>query len=150
MAIELTETRLERNLSYNLSLLTFWMAKASREIYESRGLTNGQWKVLTVVASFGPLAPAEIALRVTLDRPAISRALRQLRDLRYVDYRDREHDLRSVDVLMTTKGRRTVAAMDGEMAALQADLFAGVSRDEERTFFTTAARLLDNMRAKTP
>jgi DNA-binding MarR family transcriptional regulator len=150
MAIELTETRLERNLSYNLSLLTFWMAKASREIYESRGLTNGQWKVLTVVASFGPLAPAEIALRVTLDRPAISRALRQLRDLRYVDYRDREHDLRSVDVLMTTKGRRTVAAMDEEMAALQADLFAGVSRDEERAFFTTAARLLDNMRAKTP
>ena len=56
MAAAHPEIRLDRNLSYNLSLLTFLMGKAAFDIYNSRDLTSGQWKVLSVLAAFGPMA----------------------------------------------------------------------------------------------
>lgn len=149
MATETAEIRLERNLSYKLSLLTFLMSKASYEIYNSRSLTSGQWKVLSVLAAFGPMAAVDIGRRVTLDKAAISRAVRQLRELGLADYRDRMVDGRSVEVLLTPKGRRTYGAMNDEMMELQAGLFEGVSRENERAFFATAEILLANLRQQT-
>jgi DNA-binding MarR family transcriptional regulator len=146
MSVELAEIRLDRNLSYNLSLLTFLMGKASYSIYNSRGLTNGQWKVLSVLAAFGPMAAVEIGRRVTLDKAAISRAVRQLRQLGLVNYRDKVEDGRSVQVLITAKGRRSYGAMNEEMTALQRRVFAGVSRENERAFFAIADKLLANLR----
>lgn len=149
MAVEAAEIRLERNLSYNLSLLTFLMGKASYAIYNSRGLTSGQWKVLSVLAAFGPMAAVGIGRRVTLDKAAISRAVRQLRELGLADYRDRPEDGRSVEVHVTPKGRRTYAAMNREMMELQRRVFAGVGRESERAFFATAEKLLANLREAT-
>jgi DNA-binding MarR family transcriptional regulator len=138
--------RLDRNLSYNLSLLTFLMGKATFDIYDARGLTSGQWKVLSVLAAFGPLAAVDIGKRVTLDKAAISRAVRQLRDLKLADCRSHAVDGRSVEVVLTAKGRRTYGAMNREMTALQERLFEGISREHQRSFFTTADRLLARLR----
>jgi DNA-binding MarR family transcriptional regulator len=149
MAAQSPDISLDRNLSYNLSLLTFFMGKASSDIYGSRGLTNGQWKVLSVLVAFGPMAPVDIGRHVTLDKAAISRAVRQLRELGLTDYRDRVDDGRSVEVLVTTKGRRTYAAMNKEMAELQRRAFAGVGRETEQAFFRAAETLLANLREMT-
>ncbi len=149
VAVQTPEISLERNLSYKLSLLSFFMGKATYEIYTSRGLTNGQWKVLSVLAAFGPMAPVEIGKHVTLDKAAISRAVRQLRELGLTDHRDRVDDGRSVEVLVTAKGRRTYAAMNAEMAELQERVFAGVGRENERAFFRATETLLANMREMT-
>ena len=148
MAVEHSEIRLDRNLSYNLSLLTFLMGKASFEIYNSRNLTSGQWKVLSVLAAFGPMAGVDIGRRVTLDKAAISRAVRQLRDLDLADYRSNAADGRSVEVVLTAKGRRTYQAMNDEMMTLQDRLFEGVSAEAQRTFFSTADKLLGRLRAE--
>jgi DNA-binding MarR family transcriptional regulator len=146
MAAQISDISLDRNLSYNLSLLTFFMGKASSEIYGSRGLTNGQWKVLSVLVAFGPMAPVDIGRHVTLDKAAISRAVRQLHDLGLTEYRDREDDGRSVEVLVTMKGRRTYAAMNEEMVELQRRAFTGVGREAEQGFFRVAEALLANFR----
>jgi DNA-binding MarR family transcriptional regulator len=148
MAVEHSEIRLDRNLSYNLSLLTFLMGKASFEIYNSRNLTSGQWKVLSVLAAFGPMAGVDIGRRVTLDKAAISRAVRQLRDLDLADNRSNAADGRSVEVVLTAKGRRTYQAMNDEMMALQERLFEGVSAEAQRAFFSTADKLLGRLRAE--
>jgi DNA-binding MarR family transcriptional regulator len=149
MAAAHPEIRLDRNLSYNLSLLTFLMGKAAFDIYDSRDLTAGQWKVLSVLAAFGPLTARDIGRRVTLDKAAISRAVRQLRDLRLADYRSHAVDGRSVEVVLTAKGRRTYRAMNAEMMKLQRRLFAGLGRDQERAFFAVADTLLARLRAET-
>ncbi len=148
MAVDQPEIRLDRNLSYNLSLLTFLMGKASFEIYDSRDLTSGQWKVLSVLAAFGPMAARDIGRRVTLDKAAISRAVRQLRALGLADYREHAADGRSAEVVLTTKGRRTYRAMNDEMMALQARLFTGVSREHQRAFFSVADKLLEKLRTE--
>jgi DNA-binding MarR family transcriptional regulator len=149
MAVQTPEISLDRNLSYTLSLLSFFMGKASYEIYTSRGLTNGQWKVLSVLAAFGPMAPVEISKHVTLDKAAISRAVRQLRELGLTDNRDRVDDGRSVEVLVTAKGRRTYAAMNEEMAELQGRIFASMGRENEQAFFRSTETLLANLREMT-
>jgi|HubBroStandDraft_2_1064218.scaffolds.fasta_scaffold322390_1 DNA-binding MarR family transcriptional regulator len=149
MAVQASEISLERNLSYKLSLLTFFMSKASYEIYASRGLTNGQWKVLSVLVAFGPMAAVELGKHLTLDKAAISRAVRQLRELGLTDNRDRVDDGRSVEVLVTAKGRRTYAAMNEEMVELQRRLFDGVSREHEQAFFRVTETLLANLREMT-
>ena len=48
--------------------------------------------------------------------------------------RDRLDDGRSVEVHITAKGRRTYAAMNEEMMALQRRIFAGIGREAERAF----------------
>jgi DNA-binding MarR family transcriptional regulator len=149
MAAAHPEIRLDRNLSYNLSLLTFLMGKAAFDIYNSRDLTSGQWKVLSVLAAFGPMAARDIGRRVTLDKAAISRAVRQLRDLRLADYRSHAVDGRSVEVVLTAKGRRTYRAMNAEMMKLQSRLFAGLGREQERAFFAVADKLLARLRTET-
>ncbi len=149
MAASTSEISLEHNLSYNLSLLSFFMGKASYDIYTSRGLTNGQWKVLSVLVAFGPMAAVEIGKHVTLDKAAISRAVRQLRELGLTADRDRAHDGRSIEVLVTAKGRRTYATMNEEMVELQRRVFAGVGPEHEQAFFRTAETLLANLREMT-
>jgi DNA-binding MarR family transcriptional regulator len=143
-----TPIRLDRNLSYNLSLLTFLMGKASFDIYDSRDLTSGQWKVLSVLAAFGPMAAVDIGKRVTLDKAAISRAVRQLRDLKMASYRSHAVDGRSVEVVLTAKGSRTYRATHTEMMELQARLFEGISKDHQRAFFTTAEKLRARLRTE--
>jgi DNA-binding MarR family transcriptional regulator len=138
--------RLDRNLSYNLSLLTFLMGKASFTIYDSRDLTSGQWKVLSVLAAFGPMAAVDIGKRVTLDKAAISRAVRQLRELELADQRSYADDGRSIEVVLTAKGRRTYGAMNQEMMTLQERLFEGISREHQRVFFMMADKLLARLR----
>jgi DNA-binding MarR family transcriptional regulator len=140
--------RLDRNLSYNLALLTFLMGKASSDIYDSRELTSGQWKVLSVLAAFGPMAAVEIGKRVTLDKAAISRAVRQLRELKLASYRSHAVDGRCLEVILTAKGRRTYQAMNDEMMELQERIFEGVSRDHQRVFFATADKLLTRLRTE--
>ena len=122
------------------------MGKAASNIYGARGLTNGQWKVLSVLVAFGPMAPVDVGRHVTLDKAAISRAVRQLSELGLTNYRDRLDDGRSVEVLVTAKGRRTYAAMNAEMAELQRRAFAGISRETEQAFFGVAEMLLANLR----
>jgi DNA-binding MarR family transcriptional regulator len=146
MAAQVSEISLERNLSYNLSLLSFFMGKAASDIYGERGLTKGQWKVLSVLVAFGPMAPVDVGRHVTLDKAAISRAVRQLSDLGLTTYRDRVDDARSVELLVTAKGRRTYAAMNEEMAELQRRAFAGINREAEQSFFAAAETLLSNLR----
>jgi DNA-binding MarR family transcriptional regulator len=146
MTTAVSGTSLERNVSYNLSLLSFFMGKAASNIYGARGLTNGQWKVLSVLVAFGPMAPVDVGRHVTLDKAAISRAVRQLSELGLTNYRDRLDDGRSVEVLVTAKGRRTYAAMNAEMAELQRRAFAGIGRETEQAFFGVAEMLLANLR----
>src|SRR4051794_16385906 len=71
---------LEANLSYRLSILNFLMGKATQRIYTAEGLSSHEWKVLSVLHRFAPMPAFEIAKWVTLDKAAISRAVRQLRD----------------------------------------------------------------------
>jgi DNA-binding MarR family transcriptional regulator len=126
---------LEANLSYRLSILNFLMGKATQRIYTAEDLTSHQWKVLSVLHRFAPMPAFEIAKWVTLDKAAISRAVRQLRDRGLADRKLQRDDARTVDVLLTPKGARVYERMTQQTADLQKRLIAGTSAEETAKFF---------------
>lgn len=123
------------NLSYRLSILHFLMAKATQEVYSARGLTSHQWKVLSVLDAISPAPAREIAKHVTLDKAAISRAVRELRRMKLAEQRAHPDDARISDVVLTSKGRAAYAKMNADVGKLQARLFVDLSpQDRERIF----------------
>jgi DNA-binding MarR family transcriptional regulator len=120
---------LEANLSYRLSILNFLMGKATQRIYTAEDLTSHQWKVLSVLHRFAPMPAFEIARWVTLDKAAISRAVRQLRDKGLADRRPDGGNGRAIDIMLTPKGARLYERMTVETAALQRSLLAGAGKN---------------------
>jgi DNA-binding MarR family transcriptional regulator len=127
---------LESNLSYRLSILNFLMGKATQRIYVAEGLTSHQWKVLSVLHRFAPMPAFEIAKWVTLDKAAISRAVRQLRDKGLASRKLQDSDARTVDIMLTTKGARLYERMTADTAELQKRLFADADPDDTERFFS--------------
>jgi DNA-binding MarR family transcriptional regulator len=132
---------LNENFSYRLSMLNFLMSRVTAAIYESRGLTVHQWKVLSVLFNYAPMSAAEVTERVTLDKAAVSRAVRQLQDAGLIKRSLQRTDARKVDITMTAKGRSTYAAMASEMLDLQENLFESLTKNEVQTIFSALDKL---------
>jgi DNA-binding MarR family transcriptional regulator len=137
---------LKDNLSYRLSILGFLMGRLTNKIYTAEGLRSQEWKVLSVVNSFGPLAPTEIGNWVTLDKAAISRALRELCRLGHVERHLSRTDGRSITISITETGRQVYARMTERTAQLQKRLFSGSNAAEIRAFFTQIDALEAHLR----
>jgi DNA-binding MarR family transcriptional regulator len=132
---------LNENFSYRLSMLNFLMGKETAAIYEARGLTVHQWKVLSVLYNFAPISAAEVTERVTLDKAAVSRAVRQLQHLGLIKRSLQRADARKVDITLTAKGRTVYAAMASEIRDLQNKLFEALTKTEVRAIFSAIEKL---------
>jgi len=139
---------LAENLSYRLSMLNFQMVRTTARTYLARGLTAHQWKVLSVLYSFAPMSAAAVTARVTLDKAAVSRAVRQLRELGLVKRDLHSDDARSVDISLTAKGRTLYAAMASEIRQLQDALFAALSAGEAAALFPIIDKLEQALKAR--
>jgi DNA-binding MarR family transcriptional regulator len=132
---------LEANLSYRLSILNFLMGKATQRIYTAEGLSSHEWKVLSVLHRFAPMPAFEIAKWVTLDKAAISRAVRQLRDKGLADRKLHGADARTVDIVLTVKGARLYERMTHETAELQKRLMVGTGAEQQAQFFALVEKV---------
>lgn len=127
--------KLQDNFSYRLSMLNFQMGKVTQGVYRPAGLTSHQWKVLSVLYAVGPMPASQIALWVTFDKAAISRAVHQLRKVGLAERKVRESDRRSLDIGLTRKGRDLYSGMARHMARIQARLFEGIDTEQIETLF---------------
>jgi DNA-binding MarR family transcriptional regulator len=139
--------KLEDNFSYRLSILNFLMGKATQKIYGAQDLTAPQWKVLSVIDRWGPIPASQISIWVTLDKTAISRAVRQLYDHGLVVWIPHGTDMRSVQILLTPKGRRVYAEMNELVAHLQRRLFANASEERIRMLFAMIGAIEEILRS---
>jgi DNA-binding MarR family transcriptional regulator len=137
---------LEANLSYRLSILNFLMGKATQRIYVAEGLTSHQWKILSVLHRFAPIAAVDIAKWVTLDKAAISRAIRQLCDAGLADRKLEGSDARVVNVALTAKGARVYERMTHETAKLQGRLLVDATTEEAASFFSRIENIEHKLR----
>jgi DNA-binding MarR family transcriptional regulator len=127
--------RLEDNLAYRLSLLSFRVNKTVAKVYNGHGLSTHEWKVMSVLHTHGPMTAQAILQWVTLDKAAISRAIQLLHKKDFIQRKLTGFDARTVQVSMTSRGRATYGAIARETAALQADILQDVNRADLRAFF---------------
>lgn len=109
-------------------------------------LTYQQYNVLRIVDGDGPTAQGEIARRLMVSAPVITRQAAALVDAGLVERRADPSDRRSVRLALTPRGRRRVRAMRRELLAAAGELLAPLPEDERATL----AAALDQLRVLLP
>jgi len=74
-------------------------------------LTYQQYNVLRMIDTMGPQAQAEVARRLLVTAPVVTRLAATLADAGLVERRTDASDRRAVILALTTKGRRRARAM---------------------------------------
>ena len=87
-------------------------------------MTYQQYNVLRIIDGEGPMAQGEIARRLLVSAPVITRQAAALADDGLVERRPDPADRRSIHLALTPKGRRRVRSMRAELLAAATELLA--------------------------
>jgi DNA-binding MarR family transcriptional regulator len=142
---------LDEVLTYRISMLELLLSRSVGTVYSDKfGLNTDQWRVLAAVAVWGPIEAVQVSRRATVDKAAVSRAVRALigKDLLVRSLHDR--DGRKMTLELTPAGRRTFKAVVRHIGVLQQRLFKGHDRQQLREFFDMLRTLEARLREMQP
>lgn len=139
---------LEFNLSYRLSYMSFLVNRATAPVLAAHGITNQQWKVLSVLYQIAPATAQEVTGWVTLDKSAVSRTVRQLLELGLINRKLHVEDARNVHLFLTAKGTALYKRVAEQLAAVQADLMQDVSPAAAATLFKVLRQVEERLAAR--
>lgn len=109
-------------------------------------LTYQQYNVLRIIHGEGPVSPAEIARRLLVSAPVVTRLVGGLAEAGLVERGKDPNDRRSVRLTLTPSGRRRSTAMRRDLLAAAAELIAPLP-EERRAAVATA---LDQLQVLLP
>lgn len=93
-------------------------------------MTYQQYNVLRIIDGEGPMAQGEIARRLLVSAPVITRQAAALADDGLVERRPDPDDRRSVHLALTGKGRKRVRAMRDELLDAANELLAPLPEEQ--------------------
>ncbi len=97
---------LEQFFPYRLSVLTNTVTRALARLYESEhDLTIAEWRLLAIVARFGPISANGVCERSAMDKVRVSRAVSRAVSRGLVDRDVDRHDRRRSVLTLTPRGR---------------------------------------------
>lgn len=138
---------LDEVLTYRISMLELLLKRAVGAVYSDQfGLSADQWRVLAAVSVWGPIEAIEVSRRATVDKAAVSRAVRALLNKDLLVRSLHEQDARKMLLELTPAGRRTVRAVVRRIAAIQSRLFEGHQRRKVHEFFDMLRALEGELR----
>jgi DNA-binding MarR family transcriptional regulator len=125
----------------------FWAAKramkeASDAAYGRHGVRNGQQFILMSLWHEDGLTPGEIARRLGLATPTVTKAATRMEAAGLVVRRPHPSDARLVRIHLTDRGRHLQKVLDEEMRRLSERALASLGEQDRATFI----RLLDQLR----
>ncbi|HEY3010236.1 MAG TPA: MarR family transcriptional regulator [Micromonosporaceae bacterium] len=129
-------------------LTAFWatkraMATASEAAYNRHGVRAGQQFILHCLWQTDGLAPGEIARRLGLATPTVTRAATRMEAAGLLKREPHPTDARLVRLRLTERGRELQTIMVKEMEALRERALAGLNAADRTEF----VRLLKTLRA---
>lgn len=104
-------------------------------------LTYQQYNVLRIIDGEGPTAQGEIARRLLVSAPVITRQAAALVDAALVERQSDPADRRSVKLALTPRGKRRVRAMRRELLAAANELLAPLPDDQRASVATALEQL---------
>lgn len=140
--------RLDQALTYRISMVELLLMRATSALYAKEPrLTTHQWKCLAAVGVWGPMQAVQVARHATLDKAAVSRAVRQLVRSGYLERRLHHRDSRMVTLALTKLGQQTFRSITGKIHKLQMELMKGIAKADRDKFFDTLLLIEDRLRA---
>lgn len=128
-------------------MLELLLSRAVGTVYSDHfGLNTHQWRVLAAVAVWGPIEAAQVSRRATVDKAAVSRAVRGLISNDLLKRSLHDQDGRKITLEVTPAGRHTVKAVVQRIGVIQERLFKGYDRSKVREFFAMLRDLEGRLR----
>jgi DNA-binding MarR family transcriptional regulator len=109
------------------------------------GLHVGQEMVLSELWQEDGLRGGELAVRLGVEPPTVTKMLRRLEGCGLVERRQDPADARSFRIYLTGKGRALEAPVDRCWAQTEQTALAGLSAGERRTFRKLLIRVRNNL-----
>jgi DNA-binding MarR family transcriptional regulator len=133
---------LRKFLPYRLSIAANKVGRAIAAIYQSHhGLQQQEWKVMSILATFGPLRSADLTVHGTLDRMTLSRVLDRL-DARGLILRERNSaDQRTYVVALSTAGWAIYRDIVPAALSREAEMMACLTEEEAAALFSALEKL---------
>lgn len=122
---------LQERLSYRCLMIASRVSRFLAPMWESRyGLSVVNWRVLAVIARYGPLSATDAALHSSTEVFHISRAADQLVARKLVRRTVDAGDRRRVRLELTKLGRSAHREIEMVMSRVEGELLSGLSRQE--------------------
>lgn len=132
---------LDRFLPYRIRKLAAAVSSPRNVTIEGRPIRAREWRVLLVLACFGPMTIKEVAKRSVMDAPSTTRAVQNLLALGLVATRTHKGDRRKQIVTLTPEGARAHDEIAPQRQAFSEEVMSVLSKQEQDTFFTLIDRL---------
>jgi DNA-binding MarR family transcriptional regulator len=126
-------------------LMRHLLAHARRRATWKR-LTYQQYNVLRIIHAEGPIPQAEIARRLLVSAPVVTRLAGSLVEAGLVEKGDDPNDRRSVRLILTRSGRRRALAMRRDLLAAATELIEPLPEDRR----ASVAAALDELQVLLP
>ena len=115
------------------------------ELLAEHGLHVGQEMVLVELWETDGLRGGELADRLGVEPPTVTKMLRRLEGCGLVERRPDPSDARSFRVFLSARGRDLEGPVAGCWENAEERLLAGLSEDEQRTFYGLLLRVRSNL-----
>lgn len=134
---------LDEFLPYRLSVLSNTVSRALARTYAARtGITPAEWRLVAILARFGPMSGNAVATRAAMDKVQVSRAVSRAVESGLVHRATDTDDRRRSVLSLTATGRAVHDAVVPHAHALQRALEAELGQDT-----ATFSALLDRLQA---
>ncbi|MBB4930907.1 DNA-binding MarR family transcriptional regulator [Lipingzhangella halophila] len=130
----------------------FWEAKramlrAAEEVLNEHGVREGQQFILMCLWAQDGLAPGEIARRLGLATPTVTRTATRMATAGLVERRPDPADARVTRIYLTERGRDLRDPLNAAMRAMSERAMGGMTADEQATLVDLLRRLRANLDA---
>jgi homoprotocatechuate degradation regulator HpaR len=143
-----TEGLRHRNLPLLLLLAREGVIARFRPILNAHGITEQQWRVLRVLAEFGPQEPRQLVRRCGISSPSLAGVLARMEEQGLVTRAALAHDRRRQTVSTTARSRRLAARIAPEIEAAYAALEAHLGAPFVRELYAILDGLLEALGAQ--
>jgi DNA-binding MarR family transcriptional regulator len=127
--------RLDEFLPYRVARLDDRLLIKNSNLQVGRHrLTTQEWKVISIVAAYGPLTPADIRRRSTQDKSTISWAIKRLERRRFLVKTSAPGDGRTFRVALGGAGWAYYDAIVPKARALEREVLNVLTRSELKQF----------------
>jgi DNA-binding MarR family transcriptional regulator len=117
-----------------------------REEMAALGLTTPKMRTLAVLSVMDGLLIRELAVYAVVEQSTLSRSLDKMEKEGLISRCPDPDDSRATRIYMTPRGRETQEKLWPHIAAAYAQMFKGISEEEQRQFVTTLQTILRNVR----
>jgi DNA-binding MarR family transcriptional regulator len=132
---------LDRFLPYRIRKLAAAVSSPRSVAIDGQPVRAREWRVLLVLACFGPMTIKEASQRSVMDAASTTRAVQNLLSLGLVATRTHKSDRRKQIVTLTPEGARAHDEIAPQRQAFSREVMSGLTAQEQDLFFDLIDRI---------